>query len=198
MSDLSPDLELKISNVMDEIHACDLEFDEKTFLQEKVLQAKACANGSTNKIDDMSKVLLHSTLHQVKSEVRMPAKISKLVREELKETEKNIAKNTVEAINNHTNECFRRMESFQSQFVPEKNIHCIGCDGKGAGDGEEDTTDETKEKKTAPFGLRWIQDLIIKYPIQAGFLLIVLFERYGLENIIKLVGMLIGAIFGAK
>jgi nucleotidyltransferase/DNA polymerase involved in DNA repair len=44
---------------------------------------------------------------------------------DIKETEKNIAKNTVEAINNHTNECFRRMENFQSQFTPEKNIACF-------------------------------------------------------------------------
>lgn len=196
MGDLSADLEMKIQSVMEEISECDLDFDEKAFLKEKVIQARSCANGSTNKIDDMSKVLLHSTLHQVKSEVRLPAKISKVVREELKETEKNISKNMVDAINNHTNECFRRMESFQSQFVPSQSLHCSGCKGgTGTGDGdiEEDIEIETsKEKKSAFLSIAWLKMIVSKYPIQTGVLFVILLEKYGLENIVKLGATLLG------
>lgn len=199
MGELSADLELKINGVMEEISDCDLDIDEKIFLKEKVLQAKACANGSTNKIDDMSKVLLHSTLHQVKSEVRLPAKISKVVREELRETEKNIARNTVEAINNHTNECFRRMENFQSQFVPDKSLHCTGCkSSEGTGDGDLDDIidgeegETKKEKKPSFLSIGWLKMVGSKYPIQTGVLFVILLEKYGLESIIKLVGSLLG------
>lgn len=197
MADLSADLEMKIQSVMEEISVCDLEFDEKSFLKEKVIQARACANGSTNKIDDMSKVMLHSTLHQVKSEVRLPAKISKVVREELKETEKNIAKSTIEAIANHTNECFRRMENFQSQFVPDTSPHCTNCKDKKNIDEDEDLCPEeeettVKEKKPVFLSISWLKMVGSRYPIQTGVLLIILIEKYGLEKIFGLVGSLFG------
>lgn len=187
MSTLSDEMEMKITNVVTEVDEADMDFDEKTFLYEKILQAKACANGSTDKIDDMSKVLLHSTLHQVKTEVRLPVKITKIVREELAETEKKIIAGVKTIINDsiqsHAKECWAKMVEIKNQELKDDRAACTACRGEaGTGDG----TEATEEKKSSSWAVKWFRDMAKESPIITAVILIIFIEKVGFEPLISL------------
>lgn len=194
MGDISEELNAKISNVMAEIEDSALSYDEKTALQQKVIQAKKSANGSQDKIDEMSKVLLNSTLYQVTSEIRLPKKISSAVRNELDQTEKNITANIKQAIKDHTDECFRRMNEFSSNFNPDGKKMCIGCNSTGDGEsanGESGDTDVvemiTGKKKNGMLG--WLNDLSKQSPLITALVVLYLFQKYGFTWVENLLGL---------
>lgn len=189
MSTLSDEMEMKITNVITEVDEAEMDFDEKTFLYEKILQAKACANGSTDKIDDMSKVLLHSTLHQVKTEVRLPIKITKIVRDELADTEKKIIAGVKviidDSIQAHAKDCWTKMVEFKNKELNEGKDACIACKGE-AGTGTEE------EKKSSSWAVRWFRDMAKESPIITAVILIIFIEKVGFEPIITLFSKLFG------
>jgi Na+-translocating ferredoxin:NAD+ oxidoreductase RNF subunit RnfB len=192
MGEISEELNIKISKVMEEIEESELSFDEKATLQQKVIQAKKCANGSQDKIDEMSKVLLNSTLHQITSEIRLPKKISSAIREELKDTEKNITASVRQAIKDHADECFRRMNEYSANFMPDSNKKiCTGCNDTGdGGDTESENVVEmiTGKKKKSGF-LGWIEDISKQSPLLTAIVILYLFQKYGISWVENLLGL---------
>jgi hypothetical protein len=199
MGDISEELKVKINNVLGEIEHSDLTFDEKTAYQQKVIQAKNCANGTKDKIDDISKVLLNASLHQILAEIRLPKKISTVVRSELKDMEKNITDNIRLAIQEHTDECFRRMSEYRdSNGIADKDS-CGGCHGIGDSEstdgivpaiGDEVADILTNKKKSGWF--KWANDLSKQSPLITAIIVILLFQRYGFTWVEKLFGITIG------
>ncbi len=198
MGVLSADTELKVKNIMDEIEHSDLQYDEKTFQQEKILQARACANGSADKIDDISKVLLQSAIHEVKTEIRLPSKIRNVVREELAETEKNITAIIRQEIKEHAAQCWSKIAEYKDSFAKEsfydgKSTTCYDCGStKGMQVHEAHDVAEAKEDDPKTFGtlaIKWLNDMRKQSPILAGIFVVIIIEKYGLEKILGFLGL---------
>lgn len=171
MSDLSPETQLKIASIMEEIKDSDLDIDTKEFYSQKILQAKACANGSKDKIDDMSKVLLNQTIFQIRTELRLKKNVSEIVEGSLSNCEEKICKK----FENLLSEKFEELKSMFAEHVKTKHA--------------EDNQDKENEKER--IANLSIKDRLVLKIMEQPFMSIVfvayiIFEKIGWDNVGKM------------
>lgn len=81
---LDPQTQVKIDSVRAAIEHSNLTYEMKEYYHDYLTRAAQCANGSANKIDDMSKVLLSVVMGLTMRELTASEELRAIIREELK------------------------------------------------------------------------------------------------------------------